>query len=76
LTVGENGSVIADPHNALELADALMDMLNREKLPARKASAVRAGSQWTFDRHYSDLLKAFEEVIEKKCTSPDHSSGN
>jgi UDP-glucose:(heptosyl)LPS alpha-1,3-glucosyltransferase len=62
----ECGIVINDPHDGRELGTALTDMLDPMKLPARKAAAMEAGRRWTFDDHYRQLLRLFEEVAARK----------
>jgi UDP-glucose:(heptosyl)LPS alpha-1,3-glucosyltransferase len=62
----ECGIVINDPHDSRELGAALTDMLDPARLPARKTAAAEAGRRWTFDDHYRQLLRLFEEVAARK----------
>jgi UDP-glucose:(heptosyl)LPS alpha-1,3-glucosyltransferase len=62
----ESGLIVADPHNARDLAAAILDMADLARLPARKAAAAQAGRRWTFDDHYRQLLAVFEEVAAHK----------
>lgn len=64
-----DGLVIADPHDAGELARALTEISDLDRLPARKVAAVEAGRRWTFDDHYRQLLGVFEEVLARKRRS-------
>jgi UDP-glucose:(heptosyl)LPS alpha-1,3-glucosyltransferase len=66
LTPPGDGLVINDPHDAGELGRAIERMLDPELLPARKAAAAEAGRRWTFDDHYRQLLKFFDEVVAHK----------
>ena len=60
------GLIVDDPHDAPALANAINDLLDRDRLPARKAAAVEAGRRWTFEDHYRHLLGLFEEVVARK----------
>jgi UDP-glucose:(heptosyl)LPS alpha-1,3-glucosyltransferase len=62
----ECGIVINDPHDSRELGAALTDMFDPTKLPYRKTAAAEAGRRWTFDDHYRQLLRLFEEVAARK----------
>ena len=61
-----NGFVIADPHDARELGDALTILTD----PAYRADATiaaRAAAQaWTFEQHYAALVAVFEEARTRK----------
>jgi UDP-glucose:(heptosyl)LPS alpha-1,3-glucosyltransferase len=63
LSPPHDGLVINDPHNSRELARALTEMSDPDRLPARKAAAAEAGRRWTFDDHYRQLHGIFEEVL-------------
>jgi hypothetical protein len=41
-------------------------MLEPARLPVRKAAAAEAGRRWTFEDHYRQLLRLFEEVVARK----------
>jgi UDP-glucose:(heptosyl)LPS alpha-1,3-glucosyltransferase len=60
------GFVLDDPHQADELAGALVHLLD----PARRAScsqaARRVASQWTFEHHYRQMLSVFAEAAARK----------
>ncbi len=58
-----NGLIVQDPHDARELASALLDMADAGRLPARQLSALEAGRRWTFEDHYRELLAVFEGVV-------------
>lgn len=66
LTPPTDGLVVADPHNAVELAAAITAMLDQGQLPARKNAAQQAGQRWTFDMHYTALLQLLDEASKRK----------
>jgi UDP-glucose:(heptosyl)LPS alpha-1,3-glucosyltransferase len=66
LNPSHDGLVIEDPNDARDLARALTEISNPDRLPARKAAAAEAGRRWTFDDHYRRLLGIFEEVLAHK----------
>jgi UDP-glucose:(heptosyl)LPS alpha-1,3-glucosyltransferase len=66
LSPPHDGLVVDDPHDARELGAAITDILNGDRLPARKAAAAAAGRRWTFEDHYRQLLELFEEVVARK----------
>jgi UDP-glucose:(heptosyl)LPS alpha-1,3-glucosyltransferase len=66
LSPPHDGLVVVDPHDARELADALTNIIDPARLPARKTAAAEAGRRWTFDDHYRQLLGLFEEVVARK----------
>jgi UDP-glucose:(heptosyl)LPS alpha-1,3-glucosyltransferase len=61
-----DGRVVDDPHDARALADAISDMADPGRLPARKAAAAAAGRRWTFEDHYRRLVGIFEDVAARK----------
>lgn len=61
-----DGLIVDDPHDARGLANAIENMCDGTKLPARKAAAAEAGQRWTFDDHYRRLLSIMEEVVARK----------
>ncbi|MCS6866976.1 MAG: glycosyltransferase family 4 protein [Gemmataceae bacterium] len=62
LSPPKDGLVINDPHNAAELAAALVHFSD----PAVRREAARAArqtaSKWTFEHHYQALLRIFQEL--------------
>jgi UDP-glucose:(heptosyl)LPS alpha-1,3-glucosyltransferase len=66
LSPPNDGLIVNDPHDAVELADAIVEMSDPAKLLARKLAATEAGRRWTFDDHYAQLLAVFEEVVARK----------
>jgi UDP-glucose:(heptosyl)LPS alpha-1,3-glucosyltransferase len=66
LTPPTDGLVIADPHNARELGQAITMMANPVELPARKVAAATTGQRWTFDMHYTELRRVFEECAARR----------
>lgn len=65
-----DGLIVEDPHDSPELGAKITDMLDPERLPARKRAAAEAGRRWTFDDHYRQLLSVFEEVSARKRGRP------
>lgn len=66
LTPPGDGRIVNDPHDVRELADAIADMCDATKLPARKIAAAEAGRRWTFEDHYRQLLGVLEDVVARK----------
>ena len=66
LSPPDDGLIVNDPHDARELGAAITDMLDPDRLPARKAAATAAGRRWTFEDHYRQLLAVFGEVVARK----------
>lgn len=60
------GVVIGDPHNHVELADALSTYMNPAIRSAAGQAARRTASTWTFDQHYRDLMTVFNEAAHRK----------
>jgi UDP-glucose:(heptosyl)LPS alpha-1,3-glucosyltransferase len=61
-----DGLVIANPHDASELATAMSRMLDREYLSSATAAARATAAKWTFEQHYQALLDVFCEVRQIK----------
>ena len=57
-----DGVVIEDPHNAPELAAAMVRMLDRGYLRDAGAAARQAAARWTFEHHYRALLDVAVEA--------------
>lgn len=57
-----DGLVVADPHDAGELAGAITRMLDRGYRSAAAQTARQSAARWTFDHHYRALLDVFGEV--------------
>ena len=66
IDVPANGLVIADPHDAIALANALSAMLDPSYRASASASAKKAAARWTFEQHYQALLAVFGEVAAKR----------
>lgn len=66
LTPPHNGIVVGDPHDHVQLAWAIRQMLD----PVRRAEcgqAARAAALgWTFEDHYRELLAVFTEANQRK----------
>lgn len=57
-----DGRVIADPHDAPKLAEAMACMTDRGYLREASSAARATGTRWTFEDHYRGLLDVFGEV--------------
>jgi UDP-glucose:(heptosyl)LPS alpha-1,3-glucosyltransferase len=66
LSPPQDGLIVNDPHDARELGAAITDMIDLDRLAARKAAAAAAGRRWTFEDHYRQLLGYFSEVVARK----------
>ncbi|HZU38357.1 MAG TPA: glycosyltransferase family 4 protein [Gemmataceae bacterium] len=66
LSPPREGYVIGNPHNHVELADSLIQLLD----PARRTScgqaARKAAAGWTFEHHYRQLVRVFAEAAARK----------
>jgi UDP-glucose:(heptosyl)LPS alpha-1,3-glucosyltransferase len=60
------GYVIDDPHDAPHLARCLTRLLDPARRAACAAAARRAGTQWTFEQHYRDMLAVFAEAAARR----------
>jgi UDP-glucose:(heptosyl)LPS alpha-1,3-glucosyltransferase len=60
------GFVVDDPHDHAELAACLGELLDGRRRAAYAAAARRRAAQWTFDRHYQQLLAVFAEAAGRK----------
>jgi UDP-glucose:(heptosyl)LPS alpha-1,3-glucosyltransferase len=58
--------VIDDPHDHAALAACLTRLLDGPTRSACTAVARRLGAAWTFEQHYRQLLKVFEEAARRK----------
>jgi UDP-glucose:(heptosyl)LPS alpha-1,3-glucosyltransferase len=56
------GRVVADPHDAAELAAAITGMLDPAYRRTASQAARKAAAAWTFEHHYRALLAVFAEV--------------
>lgn len=66
LTPPADGLVIDDPHNARQLAAAMISMLDRGYLREASAATRMTAARWTFEHHYRALLDVFAEVRRTK----------
>jgi UDP-glucose:(heptosyl)LPS alpha-1,3-glucosyltransferase len=57
-----DGLVIADPHNARSLAEAMTQMFDRGYLREASLAARATGTKWTFEHHCRALFDVFTEV--------------
>jgi UDP-glucose:(heptosyl)LPS alpha-1,3-glucosyltransferase len=62
----QEGFVIDDPHDHAHLAWCMAQMLDPARRRACAQAARRTASMWTFEHHYRQLLRTFEEVAERK----------
>jgi UDP-glucose:(heptosyl)LPS alpha-1,3-glucosyltransferase len=61
-----DGFVIADPHDRLELAEAIEQLLDPATRAACAQAARRAAGEWTFEHHYQQLLRVLAEAATRK----------
>lgn len=62
---GKNGTVIADPHDAPTLGQAIADFCQPTLLPERKQAAEESARGWTFENHYQQILEVIEQAASK-----------
>jgi UDP-glucose:(heptosyl)LPS alpha-1,3-glucosyltransferase len=66
LTPPNEGYVIDNPHDHASLAKAMQELLD----PARRSACARAArktaQEWTFERHYRELLEVFAEAVRRR----------
>ncbi len=60
------GYVINDPHDHVQLAWYMEQLLDPARRAACGQAARRTGSQWTFEHHYRQLLGVFTEAAARK----------
>lgn len=60
------GLVIDDPHHHGLLADAIAQLLDPTRRAACAQAARRTAGQWTFERHYRQMLAVFAEAAARK----------
>jgi UDP-glucose:(heptosyl)LPS alpha-1,3-glucosyltransferase len=60
------GYVVADPHDHARLAWAMGQLLDPARRAAAGQAARRRAAQWTFDRHYRQMLDVFTEAGSRK----------
>lgn len=66
LSPPREGYVIRNPHNHVELADSLIQLLDPARRAACAQAARRAGAGWTFEHHYRQMLRVFTEAANRK----------
>lgn len=62
ISEGDEGFVIADPHDGRELAGAIRRLCEPRTLAHCSRAAKQTGNRWTFEDHYQQLLRVFTEV--------------
>jgi UDP-glucose:(heptosyl)LPS alpha-1,3-glucosyltransferase len=60
------GYVIDDPHDHDRLAWCMAQLLDPDQRAACAHAARRAAAQWTFERHYRQLLQVFDHAAQRK----------
>jgi UDP-glucose:(heptosyl)LPS alpha-1,3-glucosyltransferase len=60
LSVPDNGLVVQNPHDRLELGRAIEMMLDSDYRRSAAQSARQAANRWTFETHYQSLLQVFQ----------------
>jgi UDP-glucose:(heptosyl)LPS alpha-1,3-glucosyltransferase len=66
LSPPREGYVVADPHDHPRLAWAMAQLLDPARRAACAQAARRAAAQWTFERHYRELMQVFAEAAARK----------
>lgn len=66
LTPPEDGLVIRDPHDAVELGEAITRMTDASYRSRASQAARQAAGRWTFEQHYQSLLGVFREAGQLK----------
>jgi UDP-glucose:(heptosyl)LPS alpha-1,3-glucosyltransferase len=61
-----DGYVVDDPHDDRQLAECLAELLDPARRFACAQAARRRAGAWTFDQHFRQLLKVFEEAANHK----------
>ena len=62
----QEGFVINDPHNDVELSTAMGELLDHDKRAACSKAARESATDWTFEQHYQQLMRVFEDVVRRK----------
>lgn len=62
ITEGTDGSVLTDPRNANEMANAMKSYLSREYLSSASAAARQTASRYTLENNHEAMLQIFREV--------------
>lgn len=66
LTPPNDGIVVDDPHDALQLGAAMYRFTDRSYRADASRAARETGTRWTFEHHYQALLEVFGEVRKTK----------
>jgi UDP-glucose:(heptosyl)LPS alpha-1,3-glucosyltransferase len=66
LTPPQEGYVVADPHDHGHLAWCLTQLLDPGRRAACAQAARKAAARWTFDHHYRQLVRVFQEAADCK----------
>ena len=62
----QDGYVIENPHDHEELARCITHLLDPGQRSACAQAARRTAAEWTFERHYQQLLQVFGEAAARK----------
>lgn len=66
MTPPNEGFVIDDPHNHVELASCMTQFLDPAKRLACGQAGRRAAYSWTFDHHYRQMMDVFREAAHRR----------
>jgi UDP-glucose:(heptosyl)LPS alpha-1,3-glucosyltransferase len=58
--------ILADPHDAARLAQCMRQFLDPKRRLACAVTARRLAANWTFEHHYQQMLRVFEEAATRK----------
>ena len=62
----QEGFVVDDPHDHAHLAWCLAQMLDPARRRTFAQAARRTAQEWTFEHHYQQLLRVFQDVARRK----------
>jgi UDP-glucose:(heptosyl)LPS alpha-1,3-glucosyltransferase len=65
----KEGLVIDDPHDHRSLGAAITTLLNPTTRSASAAAARQTARRWSFEQHYQQLLKFFNQVAGRKLAA-------
>lgn len=69
LLTPREGFVIDDPHDDRQLGWCLTQLLNPVRRQACAQAARRAAAQWTFEKHYRQMLEVFSEAAARRAAA-------
>jgi UDP-glucose:(heptosyl)LPS alpha-1,3-glucosyltransferase len=69
LSPPKDGFVVADPHNHVQLAAAMTQLLDPVRRAGCAQAARRTAAAWTFEQHYRQLVQVFTEAAARKLAA-------